>query len=88
MTASEKIIAILTELSDEKVITPESRLTEDLALDSIRMVTLLIELEESFGIVLAESDMNPFDLITVSDVITLVKKYEKEPESNHEKEQN
>ena len=75
MTVSEKIIAILTELSDEKVITPESRLTEDLAL-------------ESFGIVLAESDMNPFDLITVSDVITLVKKYEKEPESNHEKEQN
>ena len=39
------------------------------------MVTLLVELEDTFGITLDESDMNPFDLITAADVILLVEKY-------------
>ena len=39
------------------------------------MVTLLIMVEDGFNIVLDESDMNPFDLLTVNDVIALVNKY-------------
>ena len=50
-------------------------LQEDLALDSLAMVMLLIEIEEAFGIELDESDMNPFELNTVQDVIVLVSKY-------------
>ena len=43
--------------------------------DSLRMVLLLLELEEAFGIELDESDLNPFKLITVKDVINLSEKY-------------
>jgi acyl carrier protein len=39
------------------------------------MVTLLMMIEDEFQIVLDESDMNPFDLITVEDVVKLVAKY-------------
>ena len=39
------------------------------------MVTLLIEIEEQFGIELDEKDMNPFDLVTVSDAIRLAERY-------------
>ena len=47
----------------------------DLALDSLLMVTLLVEIEEAFEIELDESDMNPFDLVTAQDAVDLVKKY-------------
>ena len=39
------------------------------------MVMLLVEIEEKLEIELDESDMNPFDLITVQNVIDMVKKY-------------
>jgi len=44
-------------------------------LDSLSMVTLLIEIEEQFGIELDEKDMNPFELTDVQSVIDMVKKY-------------
>lgn len=69
------ISKIMTELSGVDQISPETRLQEDLALDSLQLVTLLVLIEERFNIVLAESDMNPFDLLTVSNAVDLVKKY-------------
>ena len=75
MTIFNKIANILSELSNQEVICLEHDLQKDLALDSLQMVTLLIKLEESFQITLDESDMNPFDLITVSHVVNLVEKY-------------
>ena len=39
------------------------------------MVTLLIEIEEQFGIELDEKDMNPLELTDVQSVIDMVKKY-------------
>lgn len=50
-------------------------LTGNLSMDSLRMVMLLVTLEDTFEIELDESDMNPFSLITVQDVINLVMKY-------------
>jgi len=72
---NDKVIKILAELSGTEGISPEDHLQNDLGLDSMLMVTLLIEIEEKFSIELNESDMNPFDLNTVQDVIALVKKY-------------
>ena len=71
----DKVTVILSELSGIETISREHRLQEDLSLDSLRMVTLLVMLEESFDIILDEADMNPFDLITVHHVINLVEKY-------------
>jgi len=65
-------------LSEKEDVRAEDRLTEDLALDSLNRVLLLVSLEEELGIELDESDMNPFDLITVADVCALVCKYKGE----------
>ena len=70
-----KVIEILAELSGTENISLENHLQNDLGLDSMCMVTLLIEIEEKFNIELNESDMNPFDLNTVQDIIALVEKY-------------
>ena len=75
MTIFNNVATILSELSSAENIHPQQKLRDELGLDSIRMVSLLIMLEEKFNIVLDESDMNPFDLIDVNNVISLVKKY-------------
>lgn len=75
MKAFDKITAILTELCGTDTVRPEDRLQADLGLDSLQMVTMLILLEDGFGIVFDESDMNPFDLATVGQVMALVGKY-------------
>ena len=75
MEIFEKISKILSELSGIEEIKPENDLKEDLALDSLSMITLLLEIEETFEIELDESDMNPFDLNTVEDAVKLTEKY-------------
>ncbi len=75
MKTEERIKDILSELSGEKNIETKARLQEDLSLDSLSMVTMLVEIEDSFSIELDEKDMNPFDLITVADVIKLTEGY-------------
>ena len=75
MNIEEKVKSILCELSTEKTVENNSQLQGDLALDSLMMVTMLIEIENAFGIELDEADMNPFDLNTVQSVIDMVAKY-------------
>ena len=75
MAVDEKVKTILSELSGQRVIENDFSLQNDLALDSLSMVTLLIEIENVFEIQLDEADMNPFDLETVDDIIALVKRY-------------
>ena len=75
MQDTERVYRIIEELSALDDIKAEQNLQTDLLFDSLLMVTLLIQIEEEFGIELNESDMNPFDLITVQDVVELVEKY-------------
>lgn len=75
MKVFERVAEILKDLSGLNEIKPEDHLQQDLALDSMLMVTLLIELEDEFDIELDEADMNPFDLNTVQDTVDLVNKY-------------
>lgn len=75
MKLFDTVSAILSELSGIETICLEHELQGDLALDSIQMVTLLMMLEENFQITLDESDMNPFDLVNVWQVVDLVEKY-------------
>ena len=75
MNKNSKVFNILKELSGVESFDETSDLHSDLALDSLNMVTLLVEVEDKYGITLKESDMNPFNLITVADVVALVSKY-------------
>ena len=70
-----KIKDILKELSNQNIENINMTLAIDLGLDSLQMVTLLILIEDAFEIELAEADMDPFSLITVEDVISLVQNY-------------
>ena len=83
MATTDRVLKILEQLSGAEKIEISAHLQNDLALDSLSMVTLLINLEDDFGIELSETDMNPFDLETVESVIRLVEKYGGD---NHEQE--
>ena len=65
----------MAKLSGQEVFDNDAKLQENLALDSLAMVTMLVQIEDVFEIQLDEADMNPFDLITVQNVIDLVEKY-------------
>ena len=69
------VYSILEELSGETSISASHSISEDLSLDSLKMVTLLLNIEETFGFRLKPEDMNPYKLVIVNDVIELVKKY-------------
>mgnify|MGYP001025718024 FL=1 len=75
MNIEEKGKGILSEFSGGEVVANDTILQDDLALDSLLMLTLLVEIEKTFGIELDEADMNPFDLTTVQDVVDMVGKY-------------
>ena len=75
MIVKEKVYKILKNLSCTDAVNDNDSLQEDLTLDSLAMVTLLVELEETLDIQLDESDMNPFDLIMVGEVVRLAEKY-------------
>ena len=70
-----QVFEIVEELSLTAVEDESQTLLGHFSLDSLRMVMLLVALEDTFEIELDESDMNPFSLITVQDVIDLVMKY-------------
>lgn len=75
MDIENKVFDLLKELSGNETIKLSDTFKNEIALDSLGMVTLLVEIEDVFQIELDESDMNPFELITVSDVVELVKRY-------------
>lgn len=75
MNTQETVISILAELSGCEDVELTSTLLGDLGLDSLLMVSMLIEFEASFNIEFDEADMNPFDLETVSDAVGLVVRY-------------
>ncbi|MBE6717765.1 MAG: acyl carrier protein [Ruminococcaceae bacterium] len=75
MNIEEKVKGILSELSGQKSVEVDATLQGDLAFDSILMVTMLVQIEDVFGIELDESDMNPFELNTVQSVISMVNRY-------------
>ena len=64
----EKIQAMLAEalnLPLEKV-TPDSKIVEDLGADSLDVVELLSQLEDEFGIIIPDDEVE--SLVTVADV--------------------
>lgn len=71
----EKVLSILKDISGNEKIARNHHLQNDIGLDSLGLVALLVKIENEFNIQLIESDMNPFDLLTVDDVIKLVDKY-------------
>ena len=75
-----QVIEILEDICTKKISDTSEELLSDLSMDSLCMVMLLVMIEDTFEIELDESDMNPFALLKVQDVIDLVTKYKTEEE--------
>ena len=75
MSTFKIIKEIISDISGVNEISLNDELQNDIGLDSLGLVTLLIELEKRFDIELNESDLNPFELTNVFDVVGLVNKY-------------
>ena len=72
-----KINEAIGEISFVDEICLHHRLKEDLGLDSLNMVELMVKLEELFEIELEMSDLDPAQLVTVSNIHILMGKYVK-----------
>ena len=71
----DKVMEMLEDLCNEKITDTATQLQSDLHMNSLQLVMMVVMIEETFNIELDESDMNPFKLINVHDIIELVKKY-------------
>ncbi len=74
MTTVQKIAEIIANVKKNKVeasaIKPESRLREDLDLDSIGLVEAIVLVEEAFKVKVSQDDVA--DLKTVADVVAYI----------------
>ena len=74
-----KVNEVLLKLSFLDEIHEMQRLREDLGLDSLSLVNLMVELEETFAVELQMEDLDPANFSTVADVYALMEKYTEEP---------
>lgn len=69
------LIVIINEqiISDSNIqISENMKLKEDLGFDSLRLVSLILDIEEKMNITFDESELDPGELIMVKDLIRLI----------------
>ncbi|MEA1936102.1 MAG: acyl carrier protein [Thermodesulfobacteriota bacterium] len=73
MAIAEKIIDIIVEQMDvsREECVPEASFIEDLGADSLDLVELIMEMEESFGVEIMDDELGK--LRTIQDVIDYIK---------------
>lgn len=54
----------------------DDNLKDDLGFDSLRMVELIVAIEDEFGIIIGEDDLDPGKITYVRDIHDLVGKYD------------
>lgn len=70
MTRFDEVSAVLREISEVEVeITESSRLAEDLLIDSLKLIDVVVALEQELGVELSEDDL--VDLTTVGELVAL-----------------
>ena len=72
----KEVISIISELTFiglEEISQEDSLIS--LGIDSLKAVELIVKLEEHFGIVFDDSDLDPEKLTTVQTVIELINQY-------------
>lgn len=72
---TQEVVTLINDICPTNVKENSNSLQNDLGMDSLGLIMLLTMIEDTFEIELDESDMNPFALQTVQDVIDLVTKY-------------
>ena len=73
MTLEEKVIDLIVEQLDvtREECVPEASFIDDLGADSLDLVELVMEMEETFGLTIADSELEK--IRTIKDVIDFLK---------------
>lgn len=71
----EAVLALIAKIGGAPSVEEKALFGKDVNVDSLGKVTLLLQLEETFGFELSEDDMNPFGLRGAQDVLALVEKH-------------
>jgi acyl carrier protein len=61
------VIRSVVKLEDGVTITPESSLVDDLGVDSLDLVSLFLDVQDTFGVVIDEDDLSK--IVTVGDLV-------------------
>ncbi len=69
-----KILAAMSLLDEGEIM--ENDMLTDIGIDSLKIVEVIMEIEDHFNIKFNDSDLDPEALDTVKSVIDLVKKYD------------
>lgn len=72
---NQKICEILKSIIPLDNFFPEMSLKDDLGIDSLALVNVLVQLEETFDITIDISDLSLEKLKTIGNLYTLVEKY-------------
>ncbi len=74
MTLEEKVIKLVTEQLDvtQEQCVPEASFIDDLGADSLDLVELIMEMEEVFGVEIADEELEK--IRTIKDVIDFLQK--------------
>ena len=75
MDIFQRVAEVITETVGSEEIAAEQLLKEDIGLDSLSLVSVVVGLEEKFGIEFQESDLDPSEIAQVKDLVKLVEKY-------------
>jgi len=68
----EQIIDIICNYSDIKNIEPQTDLRRELGLNSLQVIYLIVEIEETFGVTVGEEKITDFK--TVRDIVDFINK--------------
>ena len=79
LTRLRALLQEVLDLERADAIRPDTRLREDLHIDSLGMLDVVIGVEETFGLKLS-SDINLFEkIVTVDDAVTLIQQFRSRP---------
>lgn len=67
-----RILSLLGELSGETGLSPETRLKEDLGLDSIEMVQLVLALDRTFQIAIHSAEVAPVHFASIAQLADFI----------------
>lgn len=85
MSIKERLYKLIANLSEtiDPIITDETNLLDDLSFDSVLMVSMIVEIESEFGIVLDDDDLELDILSNVAQLEKMINKKVKEDKDEH-----
>lgn len=85
MSIKERLYKVITDLSevDNPIITDETNLLDDLSFDSVLVVSMIVEIESEFGIILEDDDLELDNLTNIGPLEKMIRSKVAEVENEY-----